>query len=140
MRLQAEEAVGERIVALFFKQGYGQEAALALAHLAALVEQMEHMEPVIAPLVTEVGFALRDLVGVMGEGVVHAAAVDVEVLSGVLDRDSGALDVPTGIAQTPRGLPFERLILELALREPEDKVVFVALVGVLADVLTHADL
>ena len=138
--LQAEEAVGKGIIALFFEQRNGQKAALTFAHLAALVEQVQDMEPVGAPLMAEVGLTLRDLVGVVGEGVVDTAAVDVEVFACVLDRDRGALDVPSGIAQSPRGFPLQRLILKLALGEPEDKVVFVALVAVLVDVVTHADL
>ena len=43
-----------------------------------------HMEPVIAPLVTKIAFTLRDLVGVMRENVVHAAAVNVHILAEVL--------------------------------------------------------
>ena len=47
--------------------------------------------------------------------------------------------MPAGIADAPRGIPLEGLILELGLREPENEVILIALVGVLLDALTHAD-
>ena len=83
--------------------------------------------------------ALGDLVGVVGEGVVDAAAVDVQILAQMLHADAGALDVPAGIAHAPGGVPFEGLVLELGLGEPEDEVVLVALVGVLLHALADAD-
>ena len=98
------------------------------------------MEPVRAPRMAEVGFALGDFVGVMGEGVVHAAAVQIQIFAAVLDADRGAFDMPAGVAQTPGALPLERLILKFALCEPQNKVVLVALVAVLGDVLAHAHL
>ena len=88
---------------------------------------------------TEIGFALRDLIGVMRKGVVHAAAVDVEVFAVVLFADAGALDVPAGIAQAPRRFPFQLLILKFGFGEPEHKVGFVALVLVLLHAVAHAD-
>ena len=97
------------------------------------------MHPVLRPLVSKVALALRDLVGVVGEGVVHAAAVNVEVLAEVLHRDAGAFDVPSRVAHAPGGIPFECLILELGLGEPQHEVVFVALVRILLNALAHAD-
>ena len=88
---------------------------------------------------TEVALALRDLVRVVREGVVHAAAVQVEVFAVVLHRNAGALDVPARISDAPGGIPLERLILELGLREPEDEVVLVLLVLVLLHAFAHAD-
>ena len=88
---------------------------------------------------TEVALALRDFVRVVREGIVHAAAVQVEVFAVVLHRNAGALDVPARIADAPGRIPFERLILELGLGEPEDEVVFVLLVLVLLHTLAHAD-
>ena len=63
------------------------------------------MEPVLAPGVAQVGFRLGDLVGVVGEGVVNAAAVDVQVLPQLPHGDGAALDVPAGVTQPPGGLP-----------------------------------
>ena len=97
------------------------------------------MHPPIAPLVAQVALALCDLVGVVGEGVVDAAAVDVQILAEVLHRDAGALDMPAGIADAPGRIPFQRLVLKLGFGEPEHKVVLVALVSVLFDALAHAD-
>ena len=88
---------------------------------------------------TEVALALRDLVRVVREGVVHAAAVQVEVFAVVLHRNAGALDVPARISDAPGGIPLERLILELGLREPEDEVVLVLLVLILLHAFAHAD-
>ena len=96
------------------------------------------MEPRFAPLVTEVAFALGDFVGVVGEGVVDAAAVQVQILAVVLHGDAGALNVPAGIADAPGRVPFERLILELGLCKPQDEVVLVALVYDLLNALAHA--
>ena len=75
----------------------------------------------------------------MREGIVDAAAVDIQIFAEMLDADARALDVPAGIADAPRGVPLEGLILELGLREPENEVILIALVGVLLDALTHAD-
>ena len=97
------------------------------------------MEPRFAPLVTEVAFALGDFVGVVGECVVDAAAVQVKVFTEVLFADARALDVPAGIAHAPRRIPLQRLILELRLCEPQHEVRLVALVRVLIHVVAHAD-
>ena len=88
---------------------------------------------------SEVAFGLGDLVRVVREGIVHAAAVQVEVFAVVLHRNAGALDVPARISDAPGGIPLERLILELGLREPEDEVVLVLLVLILLHALAHAD-
>ena len=47
--------------------------------------------------------------------------------------------MPARIADAPGRIPLERLILELGLGEPEDKVVLVLLVLVLLHTLAHAD-
>ena len=138
MALQAEETVGQRVVALLLQQGDGEELALGLGHLAVVGVQVGHMAPVGAPRVAQIALGLGDLVGVVGEGVVHAAAVQVEVLAVVLHGNAGALNVPAGIAHTPRRVPFQGLILELGLGEPQHEVVLVALVGVLLHALADA--
>ena len=96
------------------------------------------MEPLLAPGMANKTLALGDLVGVVGEGVVDAAAVQVQVLPVVLQGDAGALDVPAGVAHPPGGVPLQGLVLKLGLGEPEDEVVLVALVGVLLHALAHA--
>ena len=96
------------------------------------------MAPLGAPGMAQIALGLGDFVGVVGEGVVDAAAVQVQILAVVLHGDAGALNVPAGIAHAPGGVPFQGLILELGLGEPEDKVVAVALVGVLLHALPDA--
>ena len=96
------------------------------------------MHPVIAPFVAQVGLRLGDFIGVVGEGVVDTAAVDVQILTQVLHGDAGALDMPAGIAHAPGGVPFQCLILKLGFGEPEHKVVLAALVGVLFHALADA--
>ena len=139
MALEAEETVGEGIIALFLKQGHGEELAAGLAHLAVAGVQVVNMHPEIAPMMAEIGLGLGDFVSVVGESVIDAAAVDIKVFAEVLHGNAGALNVPAGIADAPGGIPFQCLILELGLGEPEDKVVLIALVGVLIDALAHTD-
>ena len=86
-----------------------------------------------------IGFALSNFVCMVRERIVDSSAVEVEVLSEVLHADAGALDMPSGIADTPRTVPFKLLVVELGLCEPEHKVSLIALVGVLLNALTNAD-
>ena len=137
--LEAEEAVSQGIVAFFLQQGYGEELALGLAHFAVAGVQVGHMEPLGAPGMAQIAFRLGDFIGVVGESVVDAAAVEVQIFAVILHGDAGALDMPAGIAHTPRRIPLQRLILKLGLGEPEDEVVLVPLVGVLFYALTDAD-
>ena len=79
---------------------------------------MMDMEPVVAPLVAQIAFTLGDLVGMMWEGVIDTAGVDVQILAQVLHRDAGALDMPAGITDTPGRIPLQGLVLELRLGKP----------------------
>ena len=101
---------------------------------------MQYMHPPVAPLVPQIAFGLGDLIGVMGECVVNAAAVDVQILAQVLHGDAAALNVPAGITHTPGGIPFQGLVFKLGFGKPEDKVVAVALVGVFLDTFAYADI
>ena len=138
MALEAEEAVGQGVIALFLQQGDGKELALGLAHLAGIGVQVEDMHPIIAPFMAQIGLRLGDFVGVVGESVIDAAAVNIQVLAQVLHGDAGALNVPAGVAHAPGRIPLQGLVLKLGLGEPEDKVVLVALVAVLLHALTDA--
>ena len=131
MALQAEVPVGQGIVSLLFQQGDRQEFSLGLAHLAAGGVEVMHMEPVTAPGMAEIAFRLGNLIGMMREGIVHAAAVDVQIFAIIFHGNAGALNMPAGITHTPGRIPFQGLVLKLALGKPEDKVIFVALIGVL---------
>ena len=48
--------------------------------------------------------------------------------------------MPARVAHTPRGIPLKLLIVKLRLCEPQHKVSLVALVSVLLNALTNADL
>ena len=103
MALQAEQAVDDGIVALLLQQGHREELALRLGHLAGLRVQVMDMEPVIAPLVAEVGLGLGDLVRVMREGIVDAAAVDIQIFTEVLDADARAPRYASRDSRHPTG-------------------------------------
>ena len=79
---------------------------------------MKYMEPVVAPLVTEVCFTLCNFVGVVGECVVNTAAVNVKVTAKMLYADSGTLNVPTGVTVTPGAVPLKLLVVKLGLCKP----------------------
>ena len=137
--LQAEEAVGQRVAAPVFQVLNGDKRAVGLAHLPAAANvQVGHVEPPRAPGVAQIALRLGNLVGVVRERVVHAAAVQVQILSVVLQGDGGALDVPARVARPPGGIPLQGLVLKLGFREPEDEVVHIALVGVLFHALPDA--
>ena len=79
---------------------------------------------------TEIGFALGDFIGMVREGVVNAAGMNIQRFPQMAAADAGALDVPARIAQTPGAFPFQLLILKFGLGEPQHKIRLVPLVGV----------
>ena len=97
------------------------------------------MEPLRAPGVAEVAFGLCDLVRVVRECIVYAAAVQVKVFAIVFHGDTGALDVPSRITDAPRGIPFQGLVLKFGFRKPENEIIFVAFVCIFLYALTHTD-
>ena len=98
------------------------------------------MEPVVTPLVSQIRLTLRDLIGVMRKDIVHSTAVNIQIFAQMLHADAGALNMPARIANTPWTVPFQLLILELRLGKPENKVCLIALVLILLNVITHANL
>ena len=138
MALQAEQPVGHGVIPLLLQQGYRQELTLGLGHFAVIGIQVVNMEPVIAPFVAQEAFRLGNFIGVMGEGIVNTAAVNIQIVAQMLHGNAGALDVPAGIANTPGRIPLEGLILELGLGKPQDKVILVLFVLVLFHALTNA--
>jgi hypothetical protein len=46
------------------------------------------MEPVFAPLMSQIAFRLSDLIGMMRKNIVNAAAVDIDILTKMLHRDA----------------------------------------------------
>ena len=87
----------------------GDDVAERLRHLLAAEVHHAGVQPVARELpVAERALRLRDLVLVVREDEVGAAAVDVERLAEVAVRHRRALDVPARAARAPRALP-ERL-------------------------------
>ena len=94
------------------------------------------MEPVIAPLMSEIGFALGDLIGVMRKSIVDSSAVDVQIFAQILHAYAGALNVPAGISHAPGGIPFEFLIVEFGACEPEDEIGIASFVFIVFNAFT----
>ena len=74
---------------------------------------MMNVEPIVTPLVPEGRLALSYFVGVMRESVINSAAVDIKILAKMLSRNTGAFDMPTGIAYSKRRIPFKLLVVKL---------------------------
>jgi len=111
------------------------EVAQAFRHLLALDEEVRAVEPVAREGgVTGRALALGDLVFVVGETQVDAAAVQVQGLAEVMDAHGAAFDMPAGAALAPGAGPAVVAVLGLGgfpEREVGDAfaVVFVGVVG-----------
>ena len=90
---------------------HGEEVAKGLGHLlllghsVALDLQHSVVHPVVGQGLASDGFRLQDLVLVVGEDKVVATAVDVDLLAQVAVDHCRALDVPSGPALSPGGVP-----------------------------------
>src|SRR4029077_15161872 len=115
-------------------EGLGVVAPHQVLDGERVAERLRHLlggqvpEAVVRPLAHEGppgrGLRLRDLVLVVREDEILAAAVHVEGLAEVLHRHRGALDMPAGPAVAPRALPAGPAWLVLL---PEGEVERVAL-------------
>lgn len=102
----------------------GDEIALGLRHLAAFDLQEAVVHPDIRHHLGAVGATrLGDLVLVMRENQVDAAAVDVEDVAEIAPAHRRAFDVPAGSPATPGAIPA-RLVLGGELPEHEIARVF----------------
>jgi hypothetical protein len=63
---------------------------------------MVNVKPVIAPLVPKRRLALSYLVRMMRKSVIYTAAVNIKILAKMLSCNTRALNMPAGIADTPR--------------------------------------
>ena len=61
---------------------------------------------------SQIRFTLRDLIRMMWENIIHAATVNVHVFSKMFDTDTGTLDMPAWISDTPWAFPFQFLIVK----------------------------
>ena len=105
----------------------GDEVAERLRHLLALHGEYAVVHPVAGEGRTGAGaFALRDLVLVMGEDQIHAAAVDVQRLAKIGAAHGRAFDVPAGAAASPSTFPPRQ---GLVARLPQHEIGRIALVG-----------
>ena len=139
MRLQAEETVNHGIKSLFGEQRNGQKFALGFAHLARVCVEVQNVNPIVAPLVTKICLGLCNLVGVVRECVIDTTAVNIKTLAKMLHADARALDVPSGVTDAPRAIPFELLVVELGLCKPKNKVCLVLFVAVGFNTVANTD-
>lgn len=83
----------------------GEEVAKGLGHLLLVHHHHAAVHPGVDVVATVGAAGLGDLVLVVGELQVGAAAVDVEVVAKVLGVHGGALDVPAGATRAPGAVP-----------------------------------
>src|SRR5471032_1160334 len=88
---------------------------------------MRAMQPVADKLLSGHTFRLGNLRFVMRENVIHAAAMNIELLAKNLRGHRAALDVPAGTTAAPRTFPANRAV-RLVPRFPKRKVADVFLV------------
>ena len=100
---------------------------------------MLNVEPVTAPFVTEVCLALCNLVCVMREDIVNTAAMNIKVFAEIFHAYAAALNVPAGVTDAPRAVPFQLLLVKFGFRKPESEVALVFLVFVLGNIVADAD-
>ena len=82
-----------------------EEVALGLGHLLVVDVDEAVVHPVVRERLVIAALGLRDLVLVVREDEVLAAAVDVDGLAEVAAIHCGALDMPAGTAVAPGALP-----------------------------------
>src|SRR5690606_24748827 len=129
MRLQAHQAVGERVVTLVDQQLNAQEFAARLRHLAASVDEkiIVHPQPRAAVVRAAVRLVLRDLVRVMDLAVIDTAGMDVEGKAEQRLGHDRALEVPTWRAAAPGRIPLHLTLFARGGLAPDRKVRRVAL-------------
>ena len=96
------------------------------------------MEPILAPLMTEVSLALCNFIGMMWENIIHATAVDIHIFTQMLHTDTGTFNVPSRISYTPWAVPLQLLIIELGFGEPQNEVTLILLILILIYIITYA--
>ena len=104
VRGQHEVAHGLKVI-LLADLADGEEVARGLGHLLIVDVDEAVVHPVLGKGLAGRALGLGDLVFVVGEHQVLAAAVDVDGLAQVLHTHGGALDVPAGAALAERRLP-----------------------------------
>ena len=92
-----------------------------LGHLLAVDNQVGRVQPVFHERLARGPLALGDLVIMMREQIIHTAGMHIKALAKVLHAHRRALNVPTGTAAPPWGIPHDIAIF-LCPRFPQRKV------------------
>ena len=104
--MRGHHQVADGLIAVFLRHlAHGKEIAEALAHLAVIDIDVTVMHPVMGKRHAVAALALGNLIFMVGENQVLAAAVDVNGLAQIAPGHSGALDMPAGTALAPGGAP-----------------------------------
>ena len=106
MALQVEKAQ-QLATVLLFQILKGDEVIQRFRHFVAVDHHRARVHPVIRQVRAEARLALGDLVGVVREHQVGAAAVDVDVLAQAIVDHRRAFDVPAWAAAPPRRVPAD---------------------------------
>ena len=106
-----------------------EEVAEGLGHLLVVNVDKAVVQPVVDELAAVRRLGLGDLILVVREGEVAAAAVNIDGFAEIAIGHGGALDVPAGSALSPRGIPVGLAGLG-GLPESEVERVFLDIVDV----------
>src|SRR5438270_12325068 len=102
-----------------------------LRHLLSLNHQVRAVHPIPDEFFPRASFRLRDLCFVVRENIIHAAAMNIELIAEQLRRHRAALDVPARPPVPPRAFPFHRAIRFIP-RFPKREIADVLLVVLIA--------
>ena len=124
--LGGQQEVAQHLAVVFLQDvAHGEEVVERLAHLLVVDRDEPVVHPVVGELLAGQAFGLRDLVLVMRELQVFAAAVQVDGLAQELLAHGRAFDVPAGTSFAPGGIPGD--LVGRLLRLPQGEVQRVAL-------------
>ncbi len=106
--IYADQRVTDFATGVTFRKDVGDRVKVAqrFRHLLTVDQQMRAVQPVAHKPFSSHAFALGNLRFVVRKNVVHAAAVDVDLIAEERGRHRAALDVPAGPPQSPWRIPF----------------------------------
>ena len=134
MRLEAQIAICKRIIAGVLQRLNRQEVAFGLGHLSLDIQKCR-VHPVACKCLPRCTLALRNLIRVMHRDVIITTTVNIKCLAEVLHRHRRTLNMPSGIANTPRGIPLHDV--GWLVGKPENKVLRAALTRIHKDILAR---
>ena len=122
---EAEVSEGQGVKPSLHQVIEDKNVARRFGHLHPVGQQVLPVDPVAYVGLAESGFTLGDLVLMMGEDIVYAPGVDIQLLSHVLGGHGRALDVPPREPLAPRAIPLH---VAAGFRHlPQGKVASIAL-------------